>query len=85
MLGSSIRALVARVTIQKRAPEAPNRLACAPGEVRAHLDHACIRRACFVVWTSSGRPLQPSSEWSKHGTSAMRPPEDSKLLLKIES
>ena len=77
MLGSSIRALVAHITIQKWAPEAPNRLACAPREVRAHLDHACIRRACFVVWTSSGRPLQPS----KHGTSAMRPPEDSKLLL----
>ena len=54
MLGSSIRALITRVTIQKRALEAPNGLACAPREVCAHLDHACDRRACFVVWTSSG-------------------------------
>ena len=50
MLGSSIRALVGRVTIQKRALEAPNGLACAPKGVRAHLDRACIRRACFIVW-----------------------------------
>ena len=44
MLRSSIRALVARVTIQKRALEAPNGLMCEPREVRAHLDYACIRR-----------------------------------------
>ena len=54
MLGSSIRALIARVTIQKRALEAPNGLTCAPREVRAHFDHACIRRACSVVLASSG-------------------------------
>ena len=42
MLGSSIRSLVARVTIQKRVLEAPNGLMCAPREVRAHLDRVCV-------------------------------------------
>ena len=54
MLGSLVHALIVRATIQKRALEAPNGLTCVPKEVRAHLDRACIRRACFVVWTSSG-------------------------------
>ena len=46
MLGSSIRALVARVTIQKRALKAPNGLACAPkGFTRISTVRAFIARA----------------------------------------
>ena len=47
MLGSSVRALVARVTIQKRALEAPNRLAYAPkkGSARISTVRAFITRA----------------------------------------
>ena len=56
MLGSSVRTLVARITIQKRALEAPNGLTCAPKRVRAHFDRACVCRACFVVWDRRGSP-----------------------------
>ena len=58
MLGSSIRALVARVTIQKRALEAPNGLTCAPKRVRMHFDRAEMR--AFVVRASSSGNRQDS-------------------------
>ena len=44
MLGSSVRALIARVTIQKRALEAPNGLAYAPKRVRAFQPHVHLSR-----------------------------------------
>ena len=56
MLGSLVRALVARATIQKRALEVQNGLVCTPKRVRAHFDRACVRRVCFVVWASSVSP-----------------------------
>ena len=56
MLGSSVRALAAYATIQKQALEAPNGLLCAPKRVRVHFDRACICRASFVIWASSGDP-----------------------------
>ena len=55
MLGSSVRALAARVMIQKRVLEAPNGLAYAPKGVHAYFDRVCVHCASFVHHVRFGR------------------------------
>ena len=55
MLGSSVRALIAHITIQEQALVAPNGLAYVPKGVRAHFDRAYVRCSCFVRQVQFGR------------------------------